>query len=307
MLSYFFKRILLLLPILFVVATLVFFLVHLSPGDPIDFILGENADVKQRQTLVENYGLDQPLLVQYKNYLLKLLQGDLRRSIHREESVAKLIAQHYLPTVELALTSLFFALIFSFPLGICAAVYKNSLTDKAISFFSLIGFAVPNFYLGPLLAIIFSISLDWLPISGRELSGSVVLPALTLGLSMAALLTRMVRASLSEVLSQDYVRTARAKGVAPFYVIMKHGLKNALLPVVTIIGLQLGVLLTGTVVTEKIFSWPGLGSLMLDGINRRDYPVVQGCILVIAATYVLVNLLTDMLLVFLDPRLKLQK
>lgn len=304
---YLVKRLVMLVPILFVVVTLVFFLVRLVPGDPVDFILGEHAPPKDREKLVAAYGFDQPVYVQYSRYLGELAVGNLGRSYFSDQPVNHLIANRYAATAELAAAAIFWAMVISFPLGTLAAVKQNTGVDRGILAFSLIGISVPSFYLGPLLALLFSIKLDWFPLSGRDLAGALFLPSFTLGLAMSAILTRMVRASLLEVLHKDYVRTARAKGVHPVVTVLKHAMRTALIPVVAILGLQLGTLLTGAVVTEKIFSWQGLGSLMLEAISRRDYAQVQGCILLIAATYVVVNLLTDVVYVVIDPRVKLTK
>jgi len=305
MLIYFIKRLLMLIPIMFIVMTLVFFLMRLVPGDPVDFILGQNPIPEARESLIKAYHFDRPLLEQYKYYLKDMLSGNFGRSYFSDKPVNDEIRQRYGATLQLACAAIFWAMLISLPLGIISAVKKNSGFDKSTLVFSLLGVSVPSFYLGPLLALFFSIYLDWFPLSGRELPGSIFLPSITLGMAMAALLTRLTRASLLEVLDKDYVRTARAKGLSPFTVILKHAFRTALIPVVAILGLQFGTLLAGAVITEKIFSWPGIGSLLLESISQRDYALVQGCILMIAATYVIVNLLTDMVYVFIDPRLRL--
>lgn len=305
--AYILKRFLTLIPILFCVVTLVFFLLRLIPGDPVDFILGENALPEARMELIQNYHFDKPLFEQYENYLSELFHGNFGRSYFSNRSVNQLIAERYGATLELALSAILWACFFSFPLGIFAAIKKESFFDKSTLAFSLTGISIPSFYLGPLLALLFSITLDWFPLSGRELPGSIVLPSVTLGLAMAALLTRMTRASLLEVLNMDYVRTARAKGLSSFKVIVKHAFRTALIPIIAILSLQFGTLLAGAVITEKIFSWPGLGSLMLDAISRKDYALVQGCVLLISCTYVLVNLLTDVFYMFIDPRMNVAR
>lgn len=306
-LAYFFKRLLTQLPVLFLIVTMVFFLLRLVPGDPVDFILGENALPELRESLIKSHHFDVPLWEQYLYYLQGVFTGNLGRSYFFTDSANSLLAERYLATVHLGLAALLWAVLLSLPLGIVAGVRKDSRLDRSILLFTLVGISVPTFYLGPLLALIFSVWLDWFPISGRELEGSIVLPSLTLGLAMAALLTRFTRASLLEVLHKDYVRTARAKGLREFSVIVKHAFRTALIPIVAILGLQLGALLTGTVVTEKIFSWPGLGSLLLESISKRDYALVQGCVLLIAGTYVSVNLLTDFVSAWVDPRFRLTK
>jgi ABC-type dipeptide/oligopeptide/nickel transport system permease component len=307
MVTYFFKRILTLIPIMLLVMTLVFFLLRLIPGDPVDFILGENALADARSSLIQAYHFDKPISEQYVLYIKDMLSGNLGRSYFSPTPVNELLWERYLATLQLGVMAILWAVALSIPLGILSAVKRNSPLDRSILFVSLFGISVPTFYLGPLLALIFAVWLDWFPISGRELNGSIVLPSLTLGLAMAALLTRFTRASLLEVLHKDYVRTARAKGLSPFKVILKHAFRTALIPIIAILGLQLGTLLTGAVVTEKVFSWPGIGTLLLDAISKRDYALVQGCVLVIAATYVVVNLLTDVVHVFVDPRFRLEK
>ncbi len=305
LLLYLIKRLLLLIPVLFTVGSLVFFLLRLTPGNPVDFILGENANPADRQALIEQAHFDQPVLNQYVHYWKDIVSGSWGYSYFTHKPVSKMIMERYPATLELALLAVFWACFFSLFLGLFTALKQGSLWDKLGLVFSLVGVSVPSFYLGPLLVLLFAIKLDWFPVSGRELPGSFWLPSLALGGALAAILTRMMRSSLIEVLKADYVRTAHAKGVSQFWVLVKHALRTALLPVVAILGMQFGTLLAGAVVTEKIFSWPGLGSLLLEAISRRDYAVVQGCILVIATTYVLVNVLTDLVYTKIDPRIKL--
>lgn len=305
MLTYFIKRLLTLVPILFIVVTLVFFLLRLIPGDPVDFILGENALPEAREELIKAHHFDKPVYEQYVLYLKSVFTGDLGRSYFTAESANKKLLKRYLATLELGSVAILWAVFFSLPLGILAAVNKDKPADRSVLLFSLFGISIPSFYLGPILALVFAVWLDWFPISGRELNGSIVLPSLTLGLAMAALLTRFTRASLLEVLHKDYVRTAYAKGLSRMVVIVKHAFRTALIPVVTILGLQLGTLLTGAVVTEKVFSWPGVGTLLLESISKRDYALVQGCVLMISGTYVVVNLLTDVVHLWVDPRFRL--
>lgn len=307
MVVYFIKRFLTQLPVLFLVMTLVFFLLRLVPGDPVDFILGENALPEMRENLVKAHHFDDPLWRQYEQYMREILRGNLGQSYFETESAGQILKERYLATLQLGFTAMLWAGLIALPLGIIAAVREATKTDRWILIFTLVGISVPTFYLGPLLALVFSVWLDWFPISGRELDGSIVLPSLTLGLAMAALLTRFTRASLLEVLRKDYVRTARAKGLTEFKVIVKHAFRTALIPIVAILGLQLGALLTGAIVTEKIFSWPGLGSKLLEAISKRDYALVQGCVLLIAGTYVVVNLLTDCVSAWVDPRFRLGK
>lgn len=305
MFVYLIKRLILLVPVLFCVATLVFFLLHLVPGDPVDFILGENALPADRELLIKEQHFDEPLIKQYVCYWKDIFSGSFGRSYFTDETVAKLIVERYPATLQLAFLAILWAIVLAIPLGVFSSLKKGSFLDQSSLVISLFGISVPSFYLGPLLVLFFSIYIDVFPVAGRELPGSFFLPSLTLGAAMAALLTRMTRSSMLDVLLMDYVRTARAKGLSNRVVIVKHALWTALVPVVAVIGLQFGTLLAGAIVTEKIFSWPGLGSLMLEAISRRDYSVVQGCVLVIAASYVVVNLLTDVLYTKLDPRIEL--
>lgn len=307
MLRYALRRLLFLIPTLYVVVTLVFFLVHLIPGDPADFILGERALPSDRQRLVHELKLDRSLWVQQSYFISGLLRGDLGNSLYNQVPVARLIREKFLATFKLALFSMAVAILLAIPLGLISAIRKDRFVDHSAMFLALLGISIPNFYLGPLLILLFSIKLGWLPVSGDEGFFSILLPAVTLGTALAAMVSRMTRASMLEVLKSDYVRTARAKGAKPRVVILKHAFRSALIPVVTVVGLQFGALLAGTVVTEKIFNWPGLGTLLLQGIQRRDYPVVQGCVLTIALMFILVNLLTDFLYAHLDPRVQLEK
>ena len=285
------------------VTVVVFLLIHLIPGDPVDVMLGESATVADRQAMRTSLGLDKPLIVQLSEYLTGIVQFDFGQSLHSKQAISSLLAERIPATVELTLAALLAALTISLPVGILAAVYKGKLIDRLSMLLAMTGLSIPNFLLGPLLVLFFSLWLGWLPVSGNEGPWHLVLPALTLGLSMAAILARMVRSSLLETLGEDFVRTAWAKGVHPADIIWKHAMRNAWLPVITIIGAQLGALLGGAVVTETVFDWPGLGTLMIDSIQKRDYPVVQACVLVISVTYVVVNSLTDILYSFLDPRI----
>lgn len=305
MISYLLRRLGMLLPILFVVSTIVFFLIHLIPGDPVDFILGEQALAVDREALRHELRLDLPLREQYPSFMKGLATGNWGKSLLDERAVLQHLREHYLATVELAAAALFVSLALAIPIGIFAALKKYSLYDSGAMFFSLLAISMPNFWLGPLMILLFSIQLGWLPVAGREGLMSLILPSCTLGAAMAAILSRMTRASMLEVLGKEYLLTARAKGLPERKVVWKHALKNALNPVITIVGLQLGALLAGAIVTEKIFNWPGLGSLLIDSIQRRDYPVVQGCVLVIAFGYVFINTLTDCLYRWVDPRVRL--
>ena len=290
--------------ILWVVSTLVFLMLHLVPGDPVAVMLGEQATAADQAALRHQLGLDRPLLWQYGHFMGGLLQGDLGQSLFLHRPVVELIAERLPYTVELALLALGVALLLAVPLGLWAALRAHRWPDQLAMTLSLLGVSIPNFWLGPMLILLFSLWLGWLPVSGADQPWAWVLPAVTLGTALAAILTRMLRASLLEVLHEDYVRTARAKGVPAWRVTWVHALRNALLPVVTVLGLQLGTLLGGAVITEVVFDWPGLGQLLVESIQRRDYPVVQGVILVITVAYVVVNALTDLAYAWLDPRVK---
>jgi len=287
------------------VSCLVFLLLHLVPGDPVEVMLGESAHAADREALRQALGLDQSLWAQLLHFLEGLLRLDLGTSLHSKRPITDMLWERIPATAELAAAALGVAVLIAFPLGVLAAVRKDTGWDYGAMGVALLGVSLPHFWLGPLLILVFSVWLGWLPVSGRDELSSLVLPALTLGTALAAVLSRMVRASLLEVLHEDYVRTARAKGLPERVVVWHHALRNALLPVVTILGLQLGVLLGGAVVTEMVFSWPGLGELTIESIQRRDYPVVQACVLLISVTYVLVNTTTDLLYAWLDPRVRL--
>jgi peptide/nickel transport system permease protein len=300
---YLIRRLVLLLPTLLGAVTLVFFLIHAVPGDPVDVMLGETAGAADKEALRRSLGLDKPLLSQYRNFLAGLATGNLGRSLHEQSSVAALIRARVAATFELALSAVALAVLLSFPLAFFAAARPGALQDRAALFLSLLGLSMPNFWLGPLLMILFSIQLGWLPVSGRDGPAHLILPAATLGMGMAAILTRILRASLLRVWQEDYIRTARAKGLNEILVWIKHALRNALLPVITIMSLQFGSLLAGAVVTETIFSWPGIGRLTVQAIQTRDYPLVQGCVLIIAVSYIVVNFAADIFYRMVDPRI----
>jgi peptide/nickel transport system permease protein len=304
MTQYLIRRVLQLIPITFGILTLIFSLIHLIPGDPAIQIAGETARPEDVLRVRKELGLDKPLWEQYVNYLKNIARGDLGRSFRTRERVSKEIFARYPATIQLAIGGMIVALLVAFPLGILSAVYRNSWVDNVARFFALIGVSMPSFWFGPLLIILFSIQLGWFPVSGRDQGlRSLILPSLTMGLALAAILTRMIRVSLAEELTQLYVTTALAKGVSRRKAIFHHALRNALIPVVTIVGLQFGSLLTGAIITEQIFSWPGLGRLLITSITTRDYPQVQASIMVIALTYILINLLTDVVYAFVDPRI----
>ena len=294
------------LPALWLILTMVFALAHIVPGDPVQQMLGEGATLSDQVELRQALGLDKPVPVQYARYLAGVVRGNLGESFRFQQPVLRVVLEHYPATLELALAALIVCCAIGIPAGMIAAQRRATAADHAIGFLTLLGLSIPNFALGPLLILIFSVLIGWLPVSGRGGISHLILPAITLGAALAAILTRMVRTSVLEQLSSDYVRTARAKGLSESAVLLRHAFRNALIPILTILGLQFGTLLAGTIVTETIFSWPGIGRLAVQAIGARDYPLLQGCILVIAVSYVLVNLLTDLVYAFADPRVRLQ-
>ncbi|MBZ5615447.1 MAG: ABC transporter permease [Acidobacteriia bacterium] len=304
MLRYFTTRVLYTLPVVWLVVSVVFLLIHLVPGDPILQMLGEGAPAADIQATRHAYGLDVPLGEQYLHYWKGVLHGDLGPSVRFNQSVTSLIVQRYPYTLQLTLASLFVAVVLSIPAGVRSAQRRNLWDDRALSVVSLFGLPFPNFALGPILILFFAIKLGWLPVSGSGSFANLVLPAITMGGALAAILTRLVRTSMLEELGQDYIRTARAKGLPDHSVVYRHALRNAMIPIVTVLGLQFGALLAGAIVTETIFSWPGIGRLTIQAISNRDYYLVQGCILAIGLTYVAVNFLTDLLYSAANPRIR---
>jgi peptide/nickel transport system permease protein len=298
------RRLVLTIPVLLGVATLVFSLIHLIPGDPAQAMLGEAAPQADVEELRHRLGLDRPLIEQYGVFLMGLAKGDLGTSLRTGQPVTDQIVERMPATIELAAAAMLVAIAFAIPLGIIAAVRRGTAVDHAAMTLSLAGVSVPNFWLGPLLAIIFAVELGWLPVSGRGTWAHLVLPAISLGAALAAILARMTRATMLEELREQYVQAARARGVSRLRAVLRHAFRNSLIPVVTLLGLQFGAVLTGAVITETIFAWPGIGRLLIQSIGFRDYPLVQGCILLIALTYVGVNLVTDMLYGVLDPRIR---
>jgi ABC-type dipeptide/oligopeptide/nickel transport system permease component len=292
------------LPVVWLVVSLVFLLIHLVPGDPILQMLGEGAAATDIQAARHAYGLDVPLGQQYIHYWKGVLHGDLGQSVRLGQSVSQLIVQRYPYTLQLTLGALLVAVLVSIPAGVRSARRRNLWDDRALSVISLFGLSFPNFALGPILILFFAIQLGWLPVSGSGSIAHLVLPAITMGGALAAILTRMVRTSMLEELGQDYIRTARAKGLSETVVVYRHALRNAMIPIITVLGLQFGALLAGAIVTETIFSWPGLGRLTIQAISNRDYYLVQGCILAIGLTYVAVNFLTDLLYSAVNPRIR---
>jgi peptide/nickel transport system permease protein len=304
MIRYVLTRLSYMVPVVWLVVSVVFLLIHLVPGDPIQAMLGEGAAGADILAARHAYGLDVPLPTQYVRYWNGVLHGDLGRSLRLNQPVRSLVAQAYPATLALTLAALAIAVLLSVPAGVRSATHRNRWDDRVLSFVSLLGLSVPNFALGPILILLFAIRLDWLPVSGAHSWRSIVLPAVTMGASLAAILTRMVRTSMLEELGQDYIRTARAKGLSERAVVYRHALRNALIPVVTVLGLQFGALLAGAIVTETIFAWPGIGRLTLSAISNRDYALVQGCLLCIGLTYVAVNFCTDLVYSALNPRIR---
>jgi ABC-type dipeptide/oligopeptide/nickel transport system permease component len=291
-------------PVVWLVVSIVFLLIHLVPGDPIQQMLGDGARPTDITALRHAYGLDQPLGRQYLHYWRGVLHGDLGHSLRLNDSVTHLVLTRYPYTVELTVAALLVALLLSIPAGVVSALKRARWQDQALGFVSLLGLSFPSFALGPILILLVSIKLGWLPVSGAGSISHLVLPAVTMGSALAAILTRMVRTAMLEELGQDYIRTARAKGLPERTVVYKHALRNALIPVVTLVGLQFGALLAGAIVTETIFSWPGIGRLTVSAISNRDYSLLQGCILAVGLTYVMVNLATDVLYVVVNPRIR---
>jgi peptide/nickel transport system permease protein len=304
--AYIVRRLVLTLPVLLGVATLVFALIHLVPGDPAEAMLGETAAPSDLADLRTKLGLDQSLPRQYGHFLWGLVHGDLGISFRYGTPVTREISTRMGPTAQLALVAMAVAVAIAIPLGIVGALFRGRPLDHAAMTLSLVGIAMPNFWLGPVLAIVFAVGLGWLPVSGTGSWRHLVLPAVTLGAALAAVTARMTRASLVDELGELYVKAARARGLSRRRAVVRHAFRNSLIPVVTILGLQLGAVLTGTIVTETIFSWPGVGRLLIQAINFRDYPLVQGCVLLIATTYVTMNLVVDVVYGWLDPRIRYQ-
>ena len=298
------KRLLGVVPVVFGVVLLTFLLVHAVPGDPVEVMLGESASSADRMQLRADLGLNQPIYMQFGVYLNKLVHGDLGVSIHSKKPIIDLLTERLPATAKLALLALSFAIFIGLPFGIIAALKVNQWPDKLANLLSLSISAMPHFWMGPMLMMVFALWLGLLPVSGMESGAATILPALTLGFGLAAILTRMTRASMLEVLHEDFIRTARAKGLTEYAVILRHALRAALLPIVTVLGLQLGSLLAGTVITETVFSWDGVGRLLVESIEKRDYPVTQACVLVVALLYVAVNLATDIIYTKIDPRVR---
>ncbi|HEW92362.1 MAG TPA: ABC transporter permease [Thermotogaceae bacterium] len=304
MIRYIINRLLLTIPVVIAVSVLVFLFIHLIPGDPVEMMLGETATIANVEEIRHMLGLDKPLGIQFLDFMKNLLKGDLGKSIVSRRPVMQIVLERYPATIKLTVASAIVALIISIPLGTLAAVKHYSWIDNLSMIFALLGVSMPNFWLGPLLIILFSLTLGWLPPSGYGGFKYIILPAITLGTAMSASLTRLVRSSMLEVLDQEYIKTARAKGLRERLVIYRHALRNALIPVITVFGMQIGSLLSGALITETIFSWPGVGRLFIESIFRRDFPLVQGCVLIIALTYVFVNFIVDITYGFINPKIR---
>ena len=300
------RRVTILVPTVMGAVTLVFFFLHMIPGDPVEVMLGETAQQADKEKLRAELGLNLPLHLQYGRFIKGVFHGDLGDSYFYRRPVTRVIAERVPATLELALAAFLVAGLIAIPLGIISALREGTALDNVSMIFSLLGVSIPNFWLGPLLIILFSIEIGWFPVSGRGGVESLVLPAITLGTALAALLSRMTRSSLLEKLGEEYLNVARAKGLPEWKVILKHALRNALIPIITILGLQFGALLSGAIITENVFSWPGIGTLLINAIEARDYPLVQGCVLFISLSYLLVNFLTDLVYGWVDPRIRLQ-
>ncbi|ARD48271.1 ABC transporter permease [Sporosarcina sp. P33] len=313
--SYFINRLLSLIPVLFIVSVVIFMIIHLTPGDPAAMLLGEEATEQQIQDLREELGLDLPIIAQYGHWILNALQGDLGTSYFMKQPVIDAILSHLAPTVSVAIIAAFISLIISIPIGILAATRRGTNTDRTVMGISLLGMSVPSFLLGLFLILLFGVKLQWLPVAGYQpLSAGfvehikyLILPSIALGSMHAALIARMTRSSLLEVLNMNYIKTARSKGVSEYLVVMRHTLRNSFLPILTVIGQTLGALIAGAVVTETIFNIPGIGQLIINSVERRDYAVIQGVVLFVTCTYVFINLIIDLLYGVVDPRVRLNK
>lgn len=305
MIQYIVRRFLITIPVVLGVCSLTFLLIHFIPGDPVDIMLGEQAAAIDKEALRRDLGLNKPLFQQYTGFMGGLVQLDLGRSLHGKQAVMHTLAERIPATAELAFSSVFLAVLMGIPFGILAAIKQYSWTDNSVLVGGLLGMSVPGFFLGPMLIWVFAILLSWFPVSDRGGIEHLVLPAISLALPLSAIIMRMTRAQMLEVIHEDYIAVARAKGNPPMRVYFKHALGNALIPIITIIGLQIGALLTGTVITETIFDWPGVGTLLFNAIQQRDYPIVQGCVLLISLTYVAVNLVTDLAYAAANPKVRL--
>jgi peptide/nickel transport system permease protein len=304
MLSYTFRRILIAIPSLFGVLVVVFLMVRLAPGDPALYLAGEFADQATIERIRARFGLDRPMHEQFGIYLVRMSQLDLGRSTRTNRAVTEDLRQFFPNTVELAVAAIIVAFLIGVPAGILAAVRQNTWADAFVMLGALVGVSMPVFWFGLLAILFFSVQLGWFPVAGRGTLTHLVLPAVTLGVSSMAIIARMTRSAMLEILGQDYVRTALAKGLQTRAVILKHSLRNALIPVITVVGLEFGTLMAGAVLTETVFTWPGIGRLLVTSILARDYPVVQGAVLLIATTFIIINIVVDLIYAFIDPRIR---
>jgi len=313
--GYFIKRILSVIPVLLIVAVVVFFLIHLTPGDPASVILGPDATTEAVEQLQEELGLNLPIYPQFINWFLGVLQGDLGWSLYMDMPVTEAFLQFLGPTISLTLLAEMVAILIAIPMGILAAKRQGTVIDQSVTTFTLLGISIPNFLLALLLVLLFSVNLGWLPVAGYQpISNGIwlhikhlILPAIALGSIQAALIARVTRASMLDVLNSNYIKTAKAKGVKEKFIIYKHGLRNAFIPILTVIGQSIATLIAGAVVTETVFNIPGIGQLIINAITRRDFEVIQGAILIIAAIYVFINLAIDLLYGLIDPRVRLNR
>lgn len=304
MLKYTIKRIALMIPLLFIISIIIFLFVHMIPGDPARLIAGNDATMEEIELVREKYGLDQSLIKQYTSYIGNLLQGDLGTSIQSGRPVADMIGERIVPTFWLTVVSMFWAMLFGIPIGIIAAVKRNKWQDRLTMFLAVSGVSIPSFWLGLMLIQVFSVKLGWLPTGGMGDLKDYILPSITLGAGVAAIIARFTRSSVMEVLKEDYVRTSRAKGLHEWNVIMTHAARNAMIPVLTMTGLQFGFLLSGSIITETIFNWPGLGRLLINSIAARDYPVIQAEMLLFSLQFLMINLIVDLLYGMLNPKIR---
>ncbi|GGD12276.1 nickel ABC transporter permease [Pontibacillus salipaludis] len=307
MLKYSVKRILGMIPLLFVISLIAFMFVHLIPGDPARLIAGTDATIEEIENIREKYGLNQPLYQQYFDYMANLFQGDLGQSIVTGRPVLDMLVERFGPTLSLTLASMAWALIFGLLIGVISAVKRNKWPDHLSMFLAVSGVSIPSFWLGLMMIQLFSVQLGWFPTGGIGGFETYILPSFTLGAGVAAIIARFTRSSLMDVLKEDYIRTGRSKGLTEFKVINRHAVRNALIPVVTMSGLQFGFLLSGSIITETIFSWPGLGRLLINSITARDYPVIQSEILLFSLEFLLINLLVDLLYGFLNPKIRYEE
>ena len=301
---YIIRRLLLMVPVLIGVSLVVFFMIRLIPGDPALALAGEHATPETVQMIRARFGLDQPLPVQYWAFVSNAVRGDLGRSTRTRRPVAQELGNQYPNTLLLAAAALGVSIAVGISSGILAAVKQHTWWDTGVMVFALFGVSMPVFWMGLMMMYLFSVQLRWLPTAGMGTPAHLVLPAITLGMSSAGMLARMTRSAMLEVLRQDYIRTARSKGITEFVIVMKHGLRNSLIPIVTVLGLQFGTLLGGAVLTETVFAWPGVGRLMVEAIMSRDYPIVQGAVLLVAISFIMINLIVDVTYVYLDPAIK---